>query len=108
MEQLTRIFALEAEAMREEIEALDLSAKRAGTLRSPDHREADRQVGWAYRLLHTYGPGDELSFAEGGDVREALIEAGAQAHDIPFIEATFRAERDGVLSDRKGTTRSPF
>jgi len=28
-EQLTRIFALEAEAMREEIEALDLSAKRA-------------------------------------------------------------------------------
>ncbi|MDP3896991.1 MAG: hypothetical protein Q8Q62_09985 [Mesorhizobium sp.] len=29
-EQLTRIFALEAEATREEIEALDLSAKRAG------------------------------------------------------------------------------
>lgn len=107
-EQLTRIFALEAEAMREEIEALDLSAKRAGTLRDPDHREADRQVGWAYRLLHTYGSGDELSFAEGGDVSEALIEAGAQPHDIPFIEATYRAERDGVLSDRKGTTRSPF
>lgn len=107
-EQLTRIFALEAEAMREEIEALDLSAKRAGTLRNPDHREADRQVGWAYRLLHTYGSGDELSFAEGGDVHEALIEAGAQPHDIPFIEATYRAERDGVLSDRKGTTRSPF
>lgn len=47
-EQLTRIFALEAEAIREEIEALDLSAKRAGTLRDPEHREADRQVGWAF------------------------------------------------------------
>ena len=54
-EQLTKIFALEAEAMRAEIEALDLSAKRTGTLRDQEHREADRQVGWAYRLLHTFG-----------------------------------------------------
>ncbi len=107
-EQLTRIFALEAEAMREEIEALDLSAKRAGTLRDTDHREADRQVGWAYHLLHSYGSGDELSFAEGGEAHEALMEAGAQAHDIPFIEATYLSERDCVLSDRRGVTRSPF
>jgi len=39
-EQLTRNFALEAEAMREEIDALDLSAKLAGILRDLDHREA--------------------------------------------------------------------
>ena len=41
-EQLTRIFALEADAMREEIEALDLSAKRRGTLRDPDRRGQPR------------------------------------------------------------------
>lgn len=107
-EQLTRIFALEAEAMREEIEALDLSAKRTGTVRDPDQHEADRQVGWAYRLLHTFGTGEELSFAEGSDAREALLEAGAEAHDIPFIEATYLSERGIALSDRKGITRSPF
>ena len=61
-EQLTRIFALEIAAMREEIEALDRSAKRSGSLRDPVHREADRQVGWAYRLLHAYGATEELSF----------------------------------------------
>jgi hypothetical protein len=37
-----------------------------------------------------------------------LIEAGAQAHDMPFIEATYLAERGSALSDRKGFTRSPF
>ena len=37
-----------------------------------------------------------------------MIEAGAQAHDIPFIEATYLSEREGALSDRKGVTRSPF
>jgi hypothetical protein len=46
-EQLTRIFALEIEAMRDEIEALDRSAKHSGSLSDPVHREADRQVGWA-------------------------------------------------------------
>lgn len=107
-EQLTRIFALEIEATRDEIEALDRAAKRSGSLRDPVHREADRQVGWAYRLLHTYGPSDELSFAEGGDAYEALIEAGAQAQDIPFIEATYLSERGSALSDREGVTRSPF
>lgn len=107
-EQLAKIFALEAEAMRAEIEALDLSAKRTGTLRDPEHREADRQVGWAYRLLHTFGSGENVSFDEGSETREALIEAGAQADDIPFIEATYRAEREITSSDRKGVTRSPF
>lgn len=107
-EQLAKIFALEAEAMRAEIEALDLSAKRTGTLRDPEHREADRQVGWAYRMLHTFGSGEEVSFAEGSETREALIEAGAQADDLPFIEATYRAEREITNSDRKGVTRSPF
>lgn len=107
-EQLGKIFALEAEAMREEIEALDRAAKRTGTIRDPDQREADRQVGWAYRLLHTYGTGEELSFDEGSEVREALLEAGAEADDIPFIAATYLSERGGVASDRQGTTRSPF
>jgi hypothetical protein len=46
-EQLMKIFALEAEAMREEIDALDRAAKRSGTLRDPSQREADRQVGAA-------------------------------------------------------------
>lgn len=107
-EQLTRIFALEIEAMHEEIEALDRSAKHMGSLRDPVHRDADRQVGWAYRLLHAYGITEELSFEEGGDVREALIEAGAEPEDIPFIAATYESERQGALSDREGRTRSPF
>lgn len=107
-EQLAKIFALEAEAMRAEIAALDLAAKRTGTLRDPEHREADRQVGWAYRLLHTFGSGEDVSFDEGSETREALIEAGAQADDLPFIEATYRAEREITNSDRKGVTRSPF
>jgi len=107
-EQLAKIFALEAEAMRAEIEALDLSAKRTGTLRDQEHREANRQVGWAYRLLHTFGSGEDVSFGEDSETREALIEAGAQADDLPFIEATYRAEREITNSDRKGMTRSPF
>ncbi|WP_315927917.1 hypothetical protein [Mesorhizobium sp. SP-1A] len=107
-EQLTKIFALEVEAMREEIDALDRAAKRSGSLRDPSQREADRQVGWAYRLLDAYGAKDELSFEEGGEAREALIEAGAEADDIPFIAATYRSERQGLLSDRQGSTRSPF
>ncbi|MBN9249187.1 MAG: hypothetical protein BGO03_18720 [Mesorhizobium sp. 61-13] len=40
-EQLTKIFVLEIDAMRDEIEALDRSAKRRGTLRDPEHREAE-------------------------------------------------------------------
>ncbi len=107
-EQLKRIFALEIEAMHEEIEALDRAAKHLGSLRDPVHRDADRQVGWAYRLLHAYGITEELSFEEGGEVREALIEAGAAPEDIPFIAATYESERQGALSDREGRTRSPF
>ncbi|MGB3387433.1 MAG: DUF6538 domain-containing protein [Pseudaminobacter sp.] len=107
-EQLTRIFALEIAAMREEIEALDRSAKRSGSLRDPVHREADRQVGWAYRLLHAYGATEELSFEDGSEVREALLEAGAEVDDIPFVAATYRSERQGALSDREGRTNSPF
>lgn len=107
-EQLAKIFALEAEAMRSEIEALDRAARRTGTLRDPEQRAADRQVGLAYRLLHAYGMGETLSFEEASDVREALQEAGAEPDDIPFIEATYRAERKAILSDREGRTRSPF
>lgn len=107
-EQLAKIFALEAEAMRAEIAALDLAAKRTGTLRDTKHREADRQVGWAYRLLHTFGPREEVSFVEGSETREALIEAGAQPDDLPFIEATYRAESEITSSDREGATRSPL
>ena len=40
-EQLTRIFALEIEAMHDEIEALDRAAKRSGTMRDPAHRVAN-------------------------------------------------------------------
>jgi hypothetical protein len=107
-EQLTRIFALEIEAMHDEIEALDRSAKRRGSLHDPVHRAANRQVGWAHRLLHAYGPTDELSFEDGGEVREALLEAGAEPGDIPFIAATYQSERQGALSNREGRTRSPF
>lgn len=107
-EQLRRIFALEIEAMHEEIEALDRSAKRSGTLRDPVHREADRQVGWAYRLLHAYGATEELSFEDGSEARETLLEAGADVDDIPFVAATYRSERQGALSDREGRTNSPF
>jgi len=107
-EQLAKIFALEADAMRAEIEALDRAAKRTGTIRDPEQRAADRQVGLAYRLLHAYGTGEKLSFEETSDVREALHEAGAEPEDIPFIEATYRAERKAILSDREGRTRSPF
>lgn len=107
-DQLTKIFALEIDAMRDEIEALDRSAKRRGTLRDPEHREADRQVGWAYRLLHAYGTARELSFEDGGEVHAALLEAGAEPDDIPFIASTYHTERQGALSDREGRTRSPF
>jgi hypothetical protein len=44
-EQLAKIFALESEAVRDEIEKLDRAAKRGGTLRDTAYREADRQVG---------------------------------------------------------------
>jgi hypothetical protein len=77
-EQLTKIFALEIEAMHEEIDALDRSAKHIGSLRDPVNREADRQVGWAYRLLQAYGVTEELSFEDGSEAREALLEAGAE------------------------------
>ncbi|XJN83955.1 integrase [Mesorhizobium terrae] len=107
-DQLTKIFALEIDAMRDEIEALDRSARRRGTLRDPEHREADRQVGWAYRLLHAYGTTVELSFDDGSEVHAALLEAGAEPGDIPFIASTYRSERQGALSDREGRTRSPF
>lgn len=107
-DQLTKIFALEIEAMRDEIDALDRSARRRGTLRDPEHREADRQVGWAYRLLHTYGTTEELSFEDEREVHAALLEAGAEPGDIPFIASTYRSERQGALSDREGRTRSPF
>lgn len=107
-DQLTKICALEIEAMRDEIEALDRSAKRRGTLRDPEHREADRQVGWAYRLLHAYGTTEELSFEDGSEAHAALLEAGAEPGDIPFIASTYRSERQGALSDREGRTRSPF
>lgn len=107
-DQLTRIFALEIDAMRDEVDALDRSARRRGTLRDPEHREADRQVGWAYRLLHAYGTTEELSFDDGSEVHAALLEAGAEPDDIPFIASTYRSERQGALSDREGRTRSPF
>ena len=107
-EQLNRIFALEIETMRDEIEALDRAAKHLGSLRDPVHREADRQVGWAYRLLHAYGTREEVSLGEGSEAREALSEAGAEPYDIPFIAATYQAERREALADREGRTRSPF
>lgn len=95
-EQLTKIFALEIEAMHEEIEGLDRAAKHAGTLRDPVHREADRQVGWAYRLLEAYGVAEKLSFEPGSEGHEVLIEAGVDPDDIPFIAATYLAEREGA------------
>lgn len=95
-EQLTKIFVLEIEAMHDEIEGLDRAAKHAGTLRDPVHREADRQVGWAYRLLEAYGVADKLSFEPGSEGREALLEAGVDPGDIPFIAATYVAEREGA------------
>lgn len=107
-EQLARIFALEIQSMQDEIEALDRIAKRQGNLRDPGRREADRQVGWAYRLLQKYGATEELSFAQGSETREALLEAGADEADIPFIAASYQGERVDALSSRNGQTRSPF
>ncbi|MGN6535710.1 MAG: hypothetical protein ACTHKQ_08280 [Mesorhizobium sp.] len=107
-DQLTRIFVLEAEAMREEIDALDHAAKHSGMFRDPSQHEADRQVGWAYPLFDAYCAKDELSFEEGVEAREALIDAGAEADDIPFIAATYGPNDRGLLSDREGSTRSPF
>ncbi|MDN2584320.1 hypothetical protein [Aquibium sp. ELW1220] len=80
-EQPATVFALEAEAMRAEIGALDLAAKRTGSLREPEYRAADRQVGRAYRLVHTFGSGERVS---GSETRDALIGAGTQADDVPF------------------------
>ncbi|MGN6143875.1 MAG: hypothetical protein ACTHOP_09820 [Mesorhizobium sp.] len=71
-DQLTKIFVLEAEAMREEIDALDHAAKHSGMFRDPSQYEADRQVGWACPLFDAYGAKDELSFEEGGEARERL------------------------------------
>jgi hypothetical protein len=107
-EQLAKIFALEIESMRDEIEKLDLAAKRSGSLRDSVHREADRQVGYAYRLLEAYGPAEDLSFETGSEVHEALLEVGATEGDMPFIAETFRSEREGALTDRDGRTKSPF
>jgi hypothetical protein len=77
-EQLAKIFALEADAMRTEIEALDRAAKRTGTIRDPEQRAADRQVGLAYRLLHAYGTGETLSFEEVFRARaDALLASAA-------------------------------
>ena len=107
-EQLAKIFALEIESMRDEIEKLDRAAKRSGSLRDSVHREADRQVGYAYRLLEAYGPAEDLRFETGSEVHEALLEVGATEGDMPFITETFRSEREGVLADRNGRTKSPF
>lgn len=107
-EQLAKIFALEIESMRDEIEKLDRAAKRGGTLRDTAHREADRQVGYAYRLLEAYGPAESLDFEPGSEVHAALLEVGVKEADVPFIAETFRSEREGVLSDRSGRTKSPF
>lgn len=107
-EQLARIFALEIEMMRAEIEALDRSAKRRGTLRSAKHREADRHVGWAYRLLQSFGAAEKLSFEEGDDGYEALIEAGVSVDDIPYIATTYYGERSDALSAQNHQARSPF
>lgn len=107
-EQLPKMFALEIEAMHAEIEALDRITKRRGTLRDPVHRAADRQVGWAYRLLQAYGATEELSFDEAGDACKALLEAGAHVDDIPFIAATYNGERADALSIRNGQAQSPF
>lgn len=95
-EQLTKIFTLEIEAMHDEIEGLDRAARHAGTMRDPIHREADRQMGWAYRLLEAYGIGEKLSFETGSEGRDALLEAGVDPEDIPFIAATDIAEREGA------------
>jgi hypothetical protein len=57
---------------------------RTGSLREPEYREADRQVGWAYRVLHTFGSGEKVFFGVGSETRDALIGAGAQADDVPF------------------------
>ena len=47
--------ALESEAVRAEIDNLNRSPKRFGSLRDPEQRDADRHVGYAYRLLEAYG-----------------------------------------------------
>jgi hypothetical protein len=107
-EQLTKIFALELEAMRDEIETLDRMAKRHGSLRDPVHRAADRQAGLAYRLLEAYGPAEELSFEKGHEVYEALLDAGATETDIPFIADAFCGERLDVLSDQTGRNKNSF
>lgn len=97
-EQLAKIFALELEATREEIEKLDRIAKRTGSHRDPGHREADRHVGWAYRLLEAYGPAADLKFEPGQEPFEALRDAGVTEDDIPAIGETFRG----------GAPRRPF
>jgi len=84
-EQLAKIFTLEIQAMHEQIENLDRAAKRHGSLRDPVHRDADRQVGLAYRLLESYGSLEELNFDPGSETHEALLDAGATEADIPFI-----------------------
>jgi hypothetical protein len=94
--------------MRDEIEALDRAAKHLGSLRDPVHREADRQVGWAYRLLHAYGTKEEVSFDEGSEAREALIEAGAEPYEIPFIAATYQAERREALAGSSGMSSTAW
>ncbi len=75
-EKLAKIFAIEIDAVCDEIEALDRSAKRRGTLRDPERREADRQVGWAYRLLHAYGTAEELSFDLAAPSRARPVHSG--------------------------------
>ncbi|GGA82685.1 hypothetical protein GCM10011385_41160 [Nitratireductor aestuarii] len=107
-EQLAKIFTLEIQAMHEQIENLDRAAKRHGSLRDPVHRDADRQVGLAYRLLESYGSLEELNFDPGSETHEALLDAGATDADIPFIAETFRAEREEALSDRAGEGRTAF
>lgn len=107
-EQLAKIFALESEAVRAEIDNLDRGAKRLGSLRDPEQRDADRHVGYAYRLLEAYGPTGTLNFEPGSDAREALIEAGASEDDIPAIAETFRSESEGVRTDLRGQSRGRF
>lgn len=107
-EQLARIFALEIEAMREEIENLDRMTRRNRSLRDPVHRQADRQTGLTYRMLERYGPWEDLDFDPGSEVYAELLAAGATEDDIPWIAEMFRSERKEMLADRAGTGRTPF
>jgi integrase len=91
-DQLEALFRTEVERMGEHLDNLQFAAKRTGSDPLLSLR-ADLEVGWAYRLIETFGTMRRLSFSEDCAGRAVLERAGIPAASIAVIVETFAQEQ---------------